>query len=86
VSGDVDTGSGPSAPQPAVAAAVPAPEPTPVVALSDATRDHPPGTAAVSSGGASSDVIGPPDKPELAVGAAFAGGFVLAFILKKITN
>jgi hypothetical protein len=65
-----------------VAAAVPIPEPTPVVALSATSKDHPPGTAA--PGGSS--VIGPPDKPELAVGAAFAGGFVLAFILKKITN
>jgi hypothetical protein len=83
VSGDVDTGSTPAAGQPAVAAAIPIPETTPVVAASDATRRHPPGTAAPSGAG---QVIGPPDKPELAVGAAFAGGFVLAFILKKITN
>jgi hypothetical protein len=53
-----------------------------VVTASDATRDHPPGTAVPES----SQVIGPADKPELAVGAAFAGGFVLAFILKRITN
>jgi hypothetical protein len=31
-------------------------------------------------------VIGPADRPEIAVGAAFAGGFVVAFILKKITS
>ena len=60
-----------------MAAAIPVPEPTPVIASSDATRSTPPGTAAV---------IGPADRPEIAVGAAFAGGFVLAFILKKITN
>jgi hypothetical protein len=84
VSGDVDTGAGRAAAQPAVAAAVPIREPTPVIAASDATRDKPPGTAAPPGG--ASPVIGPPDKPELAVGAAFAGGFVLAFILKKITN
>jgi hypothetical protein len=84
VSGDVDTGSTPAAAQPAVAAAIPIPETTPVVAASEATRQHPPGTAAPSGG--ANQVIGPPDKPELAVGAAFAGGFVLAFILKKITN
>jgi hypothetical protein len=82
VSGDVDTGSGAATPQPAVAAAVPVPEPTPVVPASQADRDHPPGTAAAEG----PTVIGPADKPELAVGAAFAGGFVLAFILKRITN
>ncbi len=82
MSGDVDTGPGSVTPQPAVAAAIPVPEPTPVVSASVANREHPPGTA-VPPGGT---VIGPPDKPELAVGAAFAGGFVLAFILKRITN
>ena len=82
MSGDADTGQGPATPQPAVAAAIPVPETTPVVSSSVANREHPPGTA-VPAGGT---VIGPPDKPELAVGAAFAGGFVLAFILKKITN
>ena len=82
MSGDVDTGRGASAPQPAVAAAIPVPEPTPVVPAAQATRDHPAGTAA-SSG---STVIGPADKPELAVGAAFAGGLVLAFILKRIAS
>ena len=80
MSGDPD--SGPSTPQPAVAAAIPVPEPTPVVTASGATRAHPPGTAVPES----PQVIGPPDKPELAVGAAFAGGFVVAFILKRITN
>ena len=82
MSGDVDSGSGPASPQPAVAAAVPIPEPTPVIPASEANHEHPPGTAAPSG----SQVIGPPDRPEIAVGAAFAGGFVLAFILKKITN
>jgi hypothetical protein len=82
VTGETDTGQGPATPPPAVAAAVPVPEPTPVIPLAASDRNHPPGTAAP----AGSTVIGPPDKPELAVGAAFAGGFVLAFILKKITN
>jgi hypothetical protein len=82
VTDETDTGPGPEARQPAVAAAIPIPEPTPVVSVSAASKDHPPGTAAPAAG----TVIGPPDKPELAVGAAFAGGFVLAFILKKITN
>ena len=82
MSGEVDSGTGASTPQPAVAAAIPTPEPTPVVTASGATRAHPPGTA-VPEGGT---VIGPADKPEIAVGAAFAGGLVLAFILKRITN
>ncbi len=30
------------------------------------------------------DVVGPPDKPEVAVGAAFAGGLVTALILKRL--
>jgi hypothetical protein len=82
VSGDPDTRPGPTTPQPAVAAAIPVPEPTPVIPASEANHEHPPGTAAPIG----SQVIGPPDRPEIAVGAAFAGGFVLAFILKKITN
>ncbi len=32
------------------------------------------------------DVVGPPDKPEVAVGAAFAGGLVAALILKRLGN
>ncbi len=32
------------------------------------------------------DVVGPPDKPEVAVGAAFAGGLVVALILKRLGN
>ena len=28
----------------------------------------------------------PTDKPEVQVGAAFAGGFVVAFVLKKLFN
>lgn len=79
----MDTGARSASRQPAVVAATPDPEPTPVIASSDATRDHPPGTAASAAG---SPVIGPPDKPEVAVGAAFAGGLVLAFILKRIAN
>lgn len=36
--------------------------------------------------GASSDTIGPSDRPEIAVGAAFAGGLVLAMILKRLAR
>jgi hypothetical protein len=30
------------------------------------------------------EVVGPPDKPELAVGAAFAVGLLVALILKRL--
>ena len=61
------------------------PEPTPVVDPAHATRDHPPGTAA---GGLT--LPGPlanlpvEEHPEILVGAAFAGGVVAAFILKRL--
>ena len=61
------------------------PEPTPVVDPADATTEHPPGTAADGSG-----LPGPlanlpiEEHPEILVGAAFAGGIVAAFILKRL--
>jgi hypothetical protein len=61
------------------------PEPTPVVGAADATSDHPAGTAA--SGIA---LPGPlanlpvEEHPEILVGAAFAGGIVAAFILRRM--
>jgi hypothetical protein len=60
------------------------PEPTPVVGAADATAEHPPGSAA---GGIA--LPGPlanlpvEEHPEILVGAAFAGGIVAAFILKR---
>jgi hypothetical protein len=60
------------------------PEPTPVVGATDATTEHPAGTAA--NGFA---LPGPlanlpiEEHPEILVGAAFAGGIVAAFILKR---
>jgi hypothetical protein len=84
MSGDPGSSSESAARQPAVAAAIPIPEPTPVITVSEASGEHPPGTAAPPGG--SPSVIGPADKPELAVGAAFAGGLALALILKRITS
>jgi hypothetical protein len=61
------------------------PEPTPVVGAADATPEQPAGTAA---GGI--DLPGPlanlpiEEHPEILVGAAFAGGIVAAFILKRL--
>jgi hypothetical protein len=60
------------------------PQPTPVVGASDASHEQPPGTAA---GGPA--LPGPlanlpvEEHPEILVGAAFAGGIVAAFILKR---
>jgi hypothetical protein len=59
----------------------PTPQPTPTVTVTRATPESPPGTAA----GAESLPLGiPPDRPEFLVGAAFAGGLVAAFILKRL--
>jgi hypothetical protein len=61
------------------------PEPTPVVGTADASTDHPAGTAASSTG-----LPGPlanlpvEEHPEILVGAAFAGGVIAAFILKRL--
>jgi hypothetical protein len=65
-------------------AATPVPQPTPVIPVSQSSTANPPGSAAPS--GDAPAVLGPPDHPEFAVGAAFAGGLVLAMILKRITN
>ena len=60
------------------------PQPTPVVGEGDASLGQPPGTAA---GGA---LPGPlanlpvEEHPEILVGAAFAGGIVAAFFLKRL--
>jgi hypothetical protein len=60
------------------------PEPTPVVGAAHATTEHPAGTA--DNGFA---LPGPlanlpiEEHPEILVGAAFAGGIVAAFILKR---
>jgi hypothetical protein len=61
------------------------PEPTPVVTPADASFKQPPGTA--DAGGS---LPGPlanlpvEEHPEILVGAAFAGGIVAAFILKRL--
>jgi hypothetical protein len=65
------------------ASATPVPQPTPVIPVSQSSTANPPGTA-VPPG--PPELIGPPDHPEYAVGAAFAGGLVIAMILKRITN
>ncbi|MEA2256482.1 MAG: hypothetical protein QOG35_2527 [Solirubrobacteraceae bacterium] len=63
------------------------PEPTPVVGVSQATTEHPAGTAAgddASSGPLSNLPVDVDERPEILVGAAFAGGFLAALILKRL--
>jgi hypothetical protein len=50
------------------------------VSHGEQTRSHPAGSARPEGG------IPATEKPEVMVGAAFAGGFVLALILKKLGN
>ena len=70
--------------------------PSPVVAPADAAPGRPAGSVAAggsdTSGpqqavaGAQQAVQGAAEKPEVLVGAAFAGGFIFAFLLKRIGN
>jgi hypothetical protein len=58
------------------------PEPATVPGASDSTFTQPPGSAVLDSApvGAGS----PLDRPEVRVGAAFAGGFMAALLLKRL--
>jgi hypothetical protein len=60
------------------------PEPTPVVGVGAASAEQPAGTAA-DGGGLPGPLANIPieEHPEILVGAAFAGGIVAAFILKR---
>jgi hypothetical protein len=59
----------------------PTPQPSPTVTVTRSTPAHPPGTAADEN----ALPFGiPPDRPEILVGAAFAGGLVAAFILRQL--
>jgi len=63
----------------------PTPEPTPTVTAVAATPERPAGSAAPGDSSSSELPFGiPPDRPEILVGAAFAGGLVAAFILKRL--
>ncbi|HEX2106061.1 MAG TPA: hypothetical protein VHF51_20595 [Solirubrobacteraceae bacterium] len=62
--------------------------PTPVpaaTAAADAATTQPAGSAAASAAGEGNELpFGiPPDRPEILVGAAFAGGLLAAIILKR---
>jgi hypothetical protein len=63
----------------------PTPEPTPTVTVVASSPAHPVGTAAASESSSTELPFGlPSDRPEILVGAAFAGGLVAAFILKRL--
>ena len=67
---------------PTTAAPSPEPTPTPTVTVVSSTPTHPPGTAADEMRELPFGI--PPDRPEILVGAAFAGGLVAAFILRHL--
>lgn len=63
------------------------PEPTRVVGASEATTNRPAGSAASSDGSGLQmpempEIVS--ERPEILVGAAFAGGFLAALILKRL--
>ena len=60
------------------------PQPTPVVGASSASSDQPAGTAADSGLPGPLANLPVEEHPEILVGAAFAGGIVAAFILKRL--
>ena len=55
-------------------------EPTPTVGHDQQTASHPAGSALPAGG------VPATEKPEVLVGAAFAGGLVAALILRKLTG
>jgi hypothetical protein len=83
----LDAPAEPTSPTPASDATPPAPEPAP-----SATEPGPPAPAwtppAADASSASSPSGGSAvaERPEIAVGAAFAGGLVLALILKRLAR
>ena len=73
---------------PTTAGPTPTPEPSATVPASEATVARPAGSvvAPVASPEQGDELpFGiPPDRPEILVGAAFAGGLLAAFILKRL--
>jgi hypothetical protein len=74
VSAETDTPGG------AVSAEKAASEPTPTVPHSQQTASHPAGSAMPDGG------VPVTERPEALVGAAFAGGVLAAFLLRKIVG
>jgi hypothetical protein len=62
----------------------PTPQPSPTVTAGQSTPGLPAGSYAAGSGDDKLPLGVPADHPEYLVGAAFAGGFVAAFVLKRL--
>ena len=62
----------------------PTPEPTPTVTVVASSPARPAGTAASEDPSSGLPFGIPEDRPEILVGAAFAGGLVAAFILRQL--
>jgi hypothetical protein len=62
----------------------PTPEPTPTVTVVASTPAHSAGSAAPDDSTSALPFGIPEDRPEILVGAAFAGGLVAAIILKRL--
>lgn len=77
-------GAGAGAGLAAGAAGVPVPEPTPVIPVSESSFRQPPGTALPA--GESADPGDMAARPEVLAGAAFAGGLVVAMLLRRVLN
>ena len=60
----------------------PTPEPSPTIPAGQAGPSRPAGSAADEGGGLPLGI--PADRPELLVGAAFAGGVLAALVLKRL--
>jgi hypothetical protein len=81
--------SPPETATPGVKPSAPAPEsaaPAPAAAPAFGTTEPGPTPYEGSTSGGGLESLFPPERPERAVGAAFAGGFVLALILKRLAH
>jgi len=85
-SSDLMSGGDPHSPT--TAGPSPTPAPSPTVPAAEATAARPAGSAVAPAAAHGQDdelPFGiPPDRPEILVGAAFAGGLLAAFILKRL--
>ena len=62
----------------------PTPQPTPTVTVVASSPARPAGSAAADESSSALPFGIPEDRPEILVGAAFAGGIVAAFILTRL--
>jgi hypothetical protein len=76
-----------TAPEPVATVSAPPPTPTPAAPRTPPLPPLPAWTPPDAEAGAGAGRFGlPADRPELAAGVAFAGGFVLALILKRLAR